>query len=168
MYPASYLASLNHSQIKALANLKTGLVKTPHSTFDRAANHPEKGYVGTGNVSSAVQGSHYIRAFCTTECNGFTKTPGQLQAFDLAQFKRLPWGIRTTVEREARDRDLILYGFGHSARGRWITHGYVLTGTYYRLVRAWVCGPTRKSAGVIEAVTPHIAWIDSSLDNIAA
>lgn len=58
------------------------LIHTGHRGFDNLANGP-CGYVGKGNVISPTQYSFHLRAWKSTECNGRTFAPGQLQASDL-------------------------------------------------------------------------------------
>ncbi|MCZ2113543.1 MAG: hypothetical protein LC131_06880 [Anaerolineae bacterium] len=58
------------------------MIVTGHKEFDRATNG-EGGLITHGNVISDSMYGFHVRGYFVTECNGFTRPPGELQQFDL-------------------------------------------------------------------------------------
>jgi len=124
------------------------LFESGHKTFDRQVD-----CISTGNVIGHVQLSFHIRAYTETECNGFTRPPGHLRAFDLKTWN-LPIRVRDRVLKETEDKSVWLYEFRHWTGNRKIVHGYVITSYDHRLLAKFLTGPTYKSVSVInEAIT---------------
>lgn len=168
-YSKLYLESLTPCERREFSGIKTGGIETGHKSFDHAANG-NAGYLGTGNVASANQRSSYVRAYDRTRCNGRDFAPGELQNFDLKQF-RLPRNVEHYVRYHARDKEIILYELrspSSSRPGEHVTHGWLLTDEFHRHIVTY-SGAAQKSALVMARVAPHLCWNDrDASDPVAA
>lgn len=128
-----------------------------HHGFMRAVNHPDRGYLGPGNVMSNTQSSTFVRSHDTTSCNGFEFEPGRLRRFDLGFFNgAMPRHVERYVSEQTQTRDVIVYRFFHYHRQRRCEHGWVVTTNDHALLRSFVTGPTYKSGDVIAQVLSRI------------
>lgn len=162
-YSHTYLKSRSPREIAALASLPDHRldIDTPHKGFNREANHPERGHVGTGNVISGVQRSTFVRAHSKTRCNGFEFQPGELRASDLKMFSRtMPANMMRRVEQLSTDQDLIVYEFrSPAAGGKHTTHGWLVTDTFYRHIET-ASLPSEKSMRVLYDMQKRLSWSD--------
>lgn len=162
-YSTTYLKSRSPRELGELARLPSqqGDINTPHKAFNREANHPERGYVGTGNVVSGVQRSSFVRAHSKTRCNGFAFQPGELRDADLKMFRRtMPSNMMRRVEQLSVDRDLIVYEFRSPATGgKHTTHGWLITDTFYRHIET-ASLPSEKSMRILYDMQKRLSWSD--------
>lgn len=98
-----------------------------NASYDAKVNSRNGLSVMTGNVISDAQFSSFIRAHACTECNGFTREPGHLQAFDLRPFASAPRSVLRRVRERATTESVILYRVRHWRGEREIVHGYIIT-----------------------------------------
>lgn len=162
-YSHIYLKSRTPRELRDLAALREGEgeIVTPHQAFNREANHPMRGYIGTGNVISGVQRSTFVRAHSQTRCNGFDFQPGELRAADLKMFRKtMPANMLRRVEELSADRDLIVYEFrSPMAGGKHNTHGWLITDTHYRHLET-ACLPYEKSMHILHNMQQRLSWSD--------
>lgn len=145
---------------------------TGHKGFDRAANG-EGGLILTGNVISDTMFGFHVRGYFETECNGFTRPPGELQQFDL---KAASAGYRQhfePVRRWIEESKHFKYNSGwcyiirHVRRGSSspaVIHGVLVTDHQNRLLKEFSReqierhsnGGTRKSWWVMDWVKPML------------
>lgn len=134
-------------------------VDSGHKAFDAIANHPNKGLLSVGNVSSPIQASYYIRPFNETLCNGQKFAPGALRAFDLKAFGVIPDGILRAVEQHTQSEQVILYKFRHRSKGREVVHGWLVTadqGGMHEMI-AVQYGPHPKSRLVVDVCKRYVS-----------
>lgn len=170
-YSTTYLKSRSPRELGELAGLPSqqGDINTPHKAFNREANHPERGYVGTGNVVSGVQRSSFVRAHSKTRCNGFAFQPGELRDADLKMFRRtMPSNMMRRVEQLSVDRDLIVYEFRSPATGgKHTTHGWLITDTFHRHIET-ASLPSEKSMRILHDMQKRLSWSDKgAIDPVA-
>lgn len=142
-------------------------VITGHKTFDRYAN-----YIGSGNVTSNVQFSSYIRPEShMLRPDGVRVPPGSLRDFDLRPFRKagLPAFVERAVLNATKHEPAILYRFSHPQQNprRSVVDGYVLTRDdhdLHALIEFWVTGPTHASARIIETTAKMVANPSNSLE----
>jgi hypothetical protein len=134
-------------------------LESGHKAFDRVANR-DGGDLYTGNASTGVQVSAYVRARTDTECNGFSRPEGELREWDLKNyFPRIPSGIRQRVLELTEKEPVILYWIFHFARGVLREHGYLATRTEARnhaLARIWCTGGP-KSYRILEETSRYLS-----------
>lgn len=165
MFSREYLSDMSPKERREIARLKTGAVDTGHIGFDRQANHPSFGYVGTGNVASSVQRSSYIRAKNQMECNGAQYERGELQNRDISRFTRIPDSVRHRIALHGEDDSLILYEFGHmGSQKKWITHGWILTDDFHRHLFMTVTPNSPKSMMIMDEMRNRVSWVDNNTD----
>ena len=167
----SYSKTFLNSRLPAEIGEMSGLnnvceVKTGHRTFDRQANDPKTGYVGTGNVSSSVQRSTFVRAFSKTLCNGRENEPGALQKFDLEPFqKSISPAALAQVRELAQDDDVILYKFHTNRRsGSRDVHGWVISDTFHRHLASIPVNDV-DSKIIIGEIAKRVSWSDEGLSD---
>ncbi len=130
---------------------------TGHRTFDRQSEE----CLMSGNVIANTQLSFYVRPVHETECNGFTNKPGELFNFDIQQFGR---DMDQDVVRFVRglNRQVIVYQVRHwvgshrAATRRKIVHGYIVTETDGRKIRAFERRGGFKSQEIIYRAAKHL------------
>lgn len=125
--------------------------------FDKAAD----GHLFTGNATTNIQTSSYIRAKNTLECNGRINSPGHLRNFDLKLYRPdLPSYIHSQILDLTEDDNIILYKIFHWARNIKHVHGYIATYTEKRnhaLLRTWQTGHHFTSGRILNAVVEYVA-----------
>jgi hypothetical protein len=129
-------------------------VTTGNKTFDRV------GYVSTGNVESDCQRSGFVRPFTETECNGFTRKPGELQEWDLrAGFCKpdMPAEVKRFIRETGKTATLCAYLFFHWRGSRKIVHGWIVTDYHHKPLRTWYASNRAKSVAVIRACAKVLA-----------
>ena len=120
-------------------------------------------YVGTGNVSSNVQMSTYVRARTNTECNGQAFAPGALRNADLKNFGKatgLPDAVLQATTAATETNAAILYRFQHFKTKRMVIHGFVLTKTEtqsHELIRTFATGLTPRSQAIVAAMAKIVS-----------
>jgi hypothetical protein len=134
-----------------------------HSTFNQKAD-----LIMTGNVSSNVQSSTFVRARQQLECNGFMNKPGHLQEFDLEGFARNQRDMTPVLEYIRRDpffesNTAIAYRFHHYDGKTRQLHGVIVTDEHHRIVRRFdredlVGRRSAKSASVIDFCKQFVAF----------
>lgn len=131
------------------------IIHTGHRTFDRHCD-----LVTTGNVISTVQYSSYIRPIHETCCNAQAFPAGQLTAFDLKPFGRLPAGIQDVLAAVIPTQPVILYQFHHPrSPGRRLIDGYVVTDVHHHFL-AMVATNPRGGRRILETVAPYVSdWM---------
>jgi hypothetical protein len=111
----------------AKKNVRYHDFESDHQTFNAKARTYG---VSSGNVCSGTQNSTYVRSHSETECNGATRPPGHLRAFDLEVFKgqiALPHEVRTWLNVN-RENKCIVYCL-RTYRGEQVrVHGWIITG----------------------------------------
>ena len=94
--------------------------------------------ISTGNVFAYTQLSLFIRPYKETECNGFTRKPGELMEFDLQSFKHLPAAVKEIVCDKEREDSIILYEFRTWKDGQKDVFAYVITDYDYNYITSCV------------------------------
>ena len=123
--------------------------------FDRQTN-----FLATGNVIANTQISSFIRPWCETECNGFTRREGELMKYDLNQFGKwhIPADLLVTIKDKNRKESVILYLFYTMTKDRYVKpFGWVLTTKDHRyinsrVIREWGESYVKRSAALSEAI----------------
>lgn len=162
-YSSTYLKSRTPGELATLARLPLAKdeVATSHRGFNNEANHTERGYIGTGNVSSGVQRSTFVRSPSTTRCNGRDFPAGDLWSFDMDRFRRtMPKSIIDRVRALSEEKDLIVYEFHSPLEGRREkTHGWLVTDTFYRHIET-MCLSGGKSMDIMYDMQKRLSWKD--------
>lgn len=164
-YSETYLKSRTPRELAQMAALPLGHgdIDTAHKGFNAEANHPTRGYVGTGNVISGVQRSTFVRAASRTRCNGFRFREGELRESDMKLFKRMPWNMRRRIDELSADRDLIVYEFSSPVQGGAPkVHGWLITDSFYRHLET-ACLPGQKAMSVLHDMQRRLSWSDATL-----
>jgi hypothetical protein len=127
---------------KAVYNKKgtKQIIDSGWKEFDRQTN-----FLATGNVIANTQISFFIRPWCETECNGFTRREGELMKYDLNQFGKwhIPADLLVTIEDKNRKESVILYLFHTMTKDRYVNS---------RVVREWGESYVKRSAALWEAI----------------
>lgn len=149
------------------AQLRSGAPATGYAAYDNLARR-DSFYVGTGNVSSCVQRSSFIRAFGMREGNGGRFAPGELMEHDLKTMRGtfLSPLMGRAIRDPERTSPLILYHFFlPSAKGR-VDLGTVLTEKDYRHVAHVSPNVTQKRAAAFRDLAARVSWVDTLEDPI--
>lgn len=107
--------------------------ESAYKTFNKQVD-----IIATGNVAAYTQFSFIIRPYKQTECNGFTRKPGELMNFDLSAFKKLPIAVRKIVSDKEREDSIILYEFRTWKDGQKDVFAYVITDYDYNYITSCV------------------------------
>lgn len=169
-YSKSFLKSRTHAERREISR-EAGMlsssepVRTGHQIFDREVNHPDRGYIGVGNVSSDTQRSAYIRPRSQTVSNGMEFEPGELRDSDLKQFRsNMPANMRDRILALTEDEPIILYEFSHKNRNaNRVIHGWIMTDEYHRQIET--AALRQGSLGIMYHVGKHISWSDRMLSD---
>ena len=144
-------------KLKYTPNGMKAIIKSGHKTFDNyCVSLSPSSVVGGGQVSFG------IRAF-NTKLNPLDNpvAPGEMQQFDLKQFKNLPNEVRLFIQENGKDEDLMLFSFYHFHHGVETVHGWIITAnrdnTENKLLKMWVTGPTFKSRQVMNYVKDYVS-----------
>jgi GNAT superfamily N-acetyltransferase len=140
------------------------VIDTLHKTFNRDTN-----MIGRGQVWANTQSSNVIRAFNDVwPDSGRDYKPGDLQAFDLRNFRDLDPYVHQFVVNRAKDQGLFLYrfhtygrdrgrAFTHGRAGNRVVQGYVIATLDDQLVGVF-SRRNAKAVDVIEKVMRVVSW----------
>lgn len=127
------------------------LFESGHKTFNKQTK-----LITTGNHLGNTQYSLFVRSFEETECNGHENEKGELQKWDLDNFKDLPIDIREEIEALLKNRGGILNEFRYWKGDKKILVGYILTDTEHNFIESWNVLKTTKSYGILDECKKYI------------
>jgi len=143
--------------------------QTRYKTWNTKANG-DHGYLGPGNVISAIQFGWLIRSWWDKGegCGDYpqhVRAPGELFKYDLRPFKPdLPYHIEHKIERVAKrpenPKGVWLHEIHHKNQDHIkIVHGYVLTDHDHYLIQWWLTNRAneQKSLSVMEECVKYLA-----------
>jgi len=123
-----------------------------HKTFNRQVS-----MITTGNQIGNTVLSSYIRPYNETKCNGFTRSPGHLQEYDLGCFvKEAPGMAKDWVREHGREKSFILYLFFHWRNQERIIHGVIITDDEHNHAKTFYFRRGYKSESVIDEARKYV------------